>query len=608
MGTRRTKLLGFVAWASTIALVLGVLPPAPVAGSHGVDLANAAPSGWTATAVGSGGNDNCPTSRACDANDSTGRRIDDTCFNADLGRGTHPYCLGTLAYTYTSGVTSFEISSFRVKFQTCQNGDGSTCGGAQLDMVALIIKPRVTGTCATNATEYHYMTQSASPLFDSGEVELDTPMTIGNGAGDNSGLCFWVETVAQNTTQWFVADSMEVYGEGLGPEVVPITDYIFNLRITHPPFMRDVDWQWRDVSWTGTWVVTDSDNDVLETSLDGTMPGNEVVGSHDGFEIHCPLICGEDSYTITINDTGANKIATYVVDGDDDGTLIANVRGPKFATFHVCYNATTDQCLGISSTLWNAQAAGTIQWNYTWEGDPATVTFGHDDPLLSAWFVNPMMAQSVGQTEGNYRATDTTVDETQSSTFNMYIENENGFVWISGSVNFGTGGAVETKPPDGPAGSGDGIRTCNSSNLDLIACRLGQLLDVLGGTVESFVANLWGPSVSAVRSAALTKLPFAYVVMATDGIGAQLALVTAEVENSDDCEGITLNVPLYYGSDPSTPTPTNMPIVVLECAQLEPFMGTSWYQAIRTAMDPALWLLFAWSQFKSLQPRPSLNG
>src|SRR5437773_1959500 len=105
-----------VTLGSTLVLQLVVLPPMP-AGATDTDLVYAAPSGWTASASGT-----CPTSAACDGDDATGLRTDDYCDPLDLGHGgTHYYCLSAVAFTRTSGVTTFDVNSFRALVLTCQN-------------------------------------------------------------------------------------------------------------------------------------------------------------------------------------------------------------------------------------------------------------------------------------------------------------------------------------------------------------------------------------------------------------------------------------------------------------------------------------------------------
>lgn len=583
-----------------VVIVTATVPTSSSLASHGVDLANVAPTGWSAAPEGT----SCPTSLGCDDNDGSGIGTDVFCENRTTHGATRMICNGFIQWTRTSGVTSFELNSFRVLFRTCQGGLPNGCTGDTLDMISLTVERRTGGACSAGSTEYWYGTQAASPIYDTGEVSFDSPVTIVN----NEGLCFNFEMVAANTTQTLCAFSIEAYGEVVGPTVVPITDYLYDLEIRHPPFERIISWSWRDDACGGSWSIVDQDNDVF--GGDFLNCAGEFVGDHESFTIQCPVVCLDDIYTITINDTGRNRIASYEISSTSNGQLLPDILAPVIQTFWACYNATTDQCVALSSTLWTAQAAGTLQVNYTWFGSPADATIGHDDPTQGLFYMAGTPSTLTAQAQGNYRRTFTAVDETLSPVIVLYLENEVGqYAWLSARVDFGSGGQVEVQPGD-PAPDTGVIRDCNQGafDLSLIACRLGQLLDVFGGFVGAVASDVWSPLVAAVRAAALEKLPFAYVVMASDGVGAQLAEVAAEIESSDDCSGVTLNVPLYYGTSPLTPDPTNMPVVILRCEDLEPFMGTTWYQAIRTAIDPALWLLFAWGQFKSLQPKPSLNG
>lgn len=405
--------------------------------------------------------------------------------------------------------------------------------------------------------------------------------------------------------------TLEVYGAE-APEEVLITEYLYNLRLDHPPFERVISWNWAVDDCVGSWDLTNEGDEQLagEAGPGGNCAG-EFVGDHERVVVPCFIVCGDDVYTITVNDVGNNRVAVYEIDSSESGQLIANSTPPVITSYNVCYNATTDQCVGLRPDLWTAQSSGTLQTSYSFTGDPANVTFGHDDPTAGLWFWSGTPDTVDAQVEGYYRRTYTSVDTDLSPTFNIYFENFAAeYAWLAATVNYGTGGTVEVLPADPDPEPGE-IRECSGQgalSLELVACRLGQLYDVLIATFNSAVGNLWGPSIAAMRAAAAEKLPFAYVVLALDGVNDQISRAALEVESTDDCEGVVLTVPLYYGSSNLSASPSPFPITVLNCAGLEPTMGTDWYQAVRTMMDPALWILFGWSQIKALQPKTSLGG
>lgn len=328
-------------WVLCFALFFSLLPTSRAEANHGVDLANAAPTGWTSTILGSGasgGNDNCPTSLGCDASDATGRRVDDHCGSQQVvaARGTHNYCSTGIAFTRTSGVSSFDVSAFRVKVQMCQTGAGSSCGGASLDMIAMVVTGWSGSTC--NGTEYGYYTQSASGTLDTGELEFSGTLPIAVTSG--TGFCFHAEVTAMNTNQWYTLASLEVYADSL---TLPtdIEDYVYGLRLDHPPFQRVISWFWKQDA-TLAWWITDSDDTVLSPA---DQLGNPyTVGAAQSVTIQCPIVCGADTYTLhVLPDSHAED--TYVISSDDSGELIGGQPGDISITgVSGCYNADYEQC------------------------------------------------------------------------------------------------------------------------------------------------------------------------------------------------------------------------------------------------------------------------
>lgn len=607
--TQRT----FAAVALVAIILLGLVPPAPSRASHGTDLAYAAPSGWTATILGTGpagGNDNCPTSGGCDANDATGRRVDDHCGSQIVatGRGTHNYCSSGLAYTRTSGVTEFDLSSFRVVGAMCETGSGSSCGGASLDIVALVITTRENGVCSLN--EVHYHSQAASGSIDTGELNFSGgAVTITDNATDVTGLCFHYEVASMNTVQWQTIATFEVYSDSYE---IPseFEEYVYDLRLDHPPFARVITWAWLK-TWQGTWSVEDSD----ETLLDGGI-GTHTEHTRESTTIQCFPVCGADTYRIDIHEDG-HEAVYYEISSSVNGQVILDAGHAFIAFIEGCYNVTLNGCddatydaaadaLSVSFTL--VPEGGSVDPDRHYDG---TVTIGRWDRASGAdcGFVGSTVTTAVLGLGAHAPQVITSWDETGGyfdASGNQLVL----LVWTSvvddtsSCATVGipmTGGDVGSVNPPVP-GTGPAY---NAPCADLASC-IGREVRNAFESVLGSARDVWSDAIDVAHDAMLEKLPFAYVVLAFDGIGEQLSRASAEVEASDDCEGVTLNVPL--GISGISPTATTMPMVVLTCEQLEPFMGTDWYQAVRTAMDPALWLLYAWSQVRALQPKASLNG
>lgn len=585
-------------------LLLTLVPTSPADAAPGVDILYAAPTGWSSGVAGTGcGSATVPPAGACDANDATGVRADGNDGDGNSSGEAGYWYSYLAAWTRTSGVSSFVVSSMRLLVKTCASGDNA-CTGATLDMDRVIVK-LWTGSCvgAALADESYAATSS----LDTGYFDI-TPTSMSSGYG----LCINVHTAAQNTSQWFMAFSTEAYAEST---VAPadFTDYIAGLHIEHPSFRRTIGWQWIK-TWDGTWSVTDSDDDVLAGGLSGA-----TAGTFGFVSIQCIPLCGADTYTITVHEDGFETV-TYEIDGDDSGYLIAPAGAAIFVYVNGCYNASTDQCHDAAipvggSTHWDTAASGAANVRFKYECNNASQL----DPTCEGGTV------WIGKAE-----TDDFGCGTQNPLFGPITGTSPNTLYEQVMTGWGTVGSMRGivvwrsgTDPDvhacrvfGPMATAGGIEIPRETpqaqlpecDIYSLPCQIGiAIRDALDGGRELWESAV-DEAVGDLHDAAASKLPFAYVVLAFDGISEQIARANASVENSDDCEGVTLNVPLPYGGSNLSASPSPFPINVLRCDQLEPVMGTSWYQAIRTALDPALWLLFAWSQFKALQPKTSLNG
>lgn len=468
------------------------------------------------------------------------------------------------------------------------NGSSWTNAASQLPQQSAYYTDAGSGASATRTFDYTMDegTSGAGCLPACGVLDAHRYWRVGTGSGQ--------------ATAGFRVYSFEL---DEGETTTVFEDYVYGLRVTHPPFQRQISWWWKQ-TWSGDWWVTDSDEDELARGAD------ETINTPDYVTVQCLPICGEDTYTIHVQPNGGSE-ATYEIDGDADGYLIAP-SGTAHITFtQACYNATTDDCPDPLDG-----AADSMYFSFTVER-PGTQTvetditgvmsFGRWDRanVEPCQFVGSPVSSSALSFPATYTQGVSAWDQA-AGYFNPAGTQLVLVKWTS-SIDAGyydckvvgveIAGGVTTTRQDPQTR----IDPCDPID---VACGFGRALDDIFGAAE----DVWSDAVTTAHDGMMEKLPFAYIVLALDGINAQLDRAGLEVEASDDCEGVTLPVPLYYGTSPSTPTPTTVPITVLNCASLEPVMGSTWYQAVRGAMDPALWLLFAWAQLKALQPRTSLNG
>lgn len=435
-----------------------------------------------------------------------------------------------------------------------------------------------------------------------------------------SGTCYQVDLTIFG---YGAGQSVGIYSlEGYtttGPASRPITNYIKNLRASHPPFERTYTWEWIG-GWTGPWDVKNVAGNVL---LSGVGP----VGFSPGFTVHCPVVCGADTYTITINDA-AGFIATYAIDGAADGTLIAQVTVPHVTRAVACYQATSGQCGALGGEwAWGTgfPTVGAVLVNYTFSGD-AGYTYNVKAGQGSLTAPPPAMA-SVGASgtrmPGTYSLFIGAGSITTLNDPHLILTVDNGVGDLSLAVmdlTFSTGGAtvpVVNLPIALP-------ETCGAVDP---ACAIRQIFAVAGEAFRFAVFD----SVYGLRSTMLSRQPFNLIARAYSGVSAQIARAQAATSSTSICDGIPIPIP----APPSLPhtvlpggdtwaIPTVAPFLpasgfgipggtmpsahLLACADLEPWGGTAWWQAFRTMLDPALYLAYAYGWVRKLTPTTTIQG
>lgn len=147
-----------------------------------------------------------------------------------------------------------------------------------------------------------------------------------------------------------------------------------------------------------------------------------------------------------------------------------------------------------------------------------------------------------------------------------------------------------------------------------IASAIGAVFSA-GGEAAGEAAT---SAVSQLRGLALSKQPFNFIARASTGMGAQIGALAAEVSGTTTCPGLVIEMPDlpdttytdWTGSHTvAHPWPSPRPSwAILRCADFEPIVASTWYQAVRAAMDPALFLFYAYAKLRQLTPRPQVAG
>lgn len=586
-----------------------VVPPSPAAGYNGTDLAYTPPTGWSASGSWAGAS---TTQVIRDGDDSsfaeTGLNGGEGCSSQTVHSVTKWTCAGGITYARTSGVATFDLYSFRVKATFCTSGwpTYASCG-AGYDLYAIRVSASTSGlgTCGyTTGTELYYSTLSEVASIDTGQINFGSVVTID----------------AVNVRQICVVIQFEqtsgIGGGGLfytlsnfdDDNTLPtdFDEYIYGLRLDHPPFQRLISFWWAQ-TWDGVWSVTDEDDDVLNGGLSGGSQGEPVYTT-----IQCTPVCGHDTYTVHVHPDGHDE-ATYEIDSDADGYLTPYAGSMVISYLAGCYNVGANDCPDpLDAAADSAGFSFTLTPSLSGRRNDGTVSFGRYDTTQDGCeFVGSPVTTGVITAAGNYTQIVASWDQSAG-----YFSVDGDQLWlvrwdssIDGyshtckvlAVNVT---ASEVTIRETPV---DTVTPCEDG-LEGLACNFGTALREALNAGEEIWHDAVSEAVSRIHDAAMEKLPFAYVVLAVDSITGVLADADLEVESSNNCAGVVLTVPLYYGGSNLSASPSPWPVTVLSCASLEPTMGSSWYQAIRTAMDPALWVLFGWTQFKRLQPKPSLNG
>lgn len=418
---------------------------------------------------------------------------------------------------------------------------------------------------------------------------------------------------------------------------VSINQYCYDMQVGHPAFAWTGSCKFRQAfdgtitftasSSAGSFKVRATGNgqynpSVTITPIGGFGPGTGgAFTAGIDFEQDCYPLCQSATITMDVIDTTHNQTATYAFQRSSDGLVMDPTYVPVFTSYSGCYNVTTNQC-------GNSSAAGTTDIFWTWNcnlpsgtikvmgvdqapncsGSDASVQIG---PLNAATAGFTVTRYSVGtQAVGAYSALGLTTSTTQNRIWIIQLANPAGTTRGSVTLDFTSGGNTDTytKPTSGGTIGSDGGETC--AGLDF-GCALRNFFNVGRRAVIDLVSG----AVNELRDLALTRQPFNWIVRAFDGVSAQLGRAAAAVTTTSTCTGYVMvlptSPPVHYNTPAATFTvqtwPTSVPapsFAVLKCADLEPWGGTTWYQNIRAAMDPAIYLGWGLAQLRTLRRGP----
>jgi len=578
-------------------LISFVLPPAPVAGS-GVDLINNPPTGWSVVARACSGGSCADPANATDANDGT-FAVWNTGPGSGCGGGGAPRtCRAYVQWSRSSGVTTQLVQSFRALW-------GWGAGSA----------PNITSISLEVYDGSSWVTCYTAVAGAAGELLADCPTGL-NLDSTTGGMYARVNfEVPDSSNADLRLYSYEVYGTSQTAPTT-FTDYVYGLRLLHPPFQRVISWFWAK-TWTGAWSISSANDGELVSH-----PGPGSGGTQDGtesFTIQCPVVCTHDTYTVHVQPNGGTD-GTYDIDSDLNGYAIAPTSAAIISYVEGCYNLTASQCAaplagavdvaGVRFTLTTAiagrDATGTVsfgRWDRTQDGCVFVGSYVTTAPLASgATYTQLISAWDQG---------------------GGFFDADGKQLWLVrwNSSRDGYHETCKTLAVDVTTGGGVSVRstpvatTTPCEGLEGLACAVREALAV----AEDALIDRTTDAVEGLRSAALQKQPFNFIVRGYDGVSAQLTRALAAVTTTSTCAGYTMVLPsmppAYYtgfaGATSAPAWPTSVPqpsFTVLRCADFEPLGGTSWWQTIRGAMGTATYLLYAYSQLRRLQPHLALGG
>jgi hypothetical protein len=437
---------------------------------------------------------------------------------------------------------------------------------------------------------------------DTGVITLDTDCDL---SGEGAGIRVRNYSGAHSS---YGLRSLEIYGAPAPDALDDCFDYIEGLEHgTTFGGWHTFFWRFLVDPTSIEYTFKRANGDAMTTGPAAGGPPN-YYGEADDLVIGDAVDNEQAPWLFSITDTARNVECSVSIGDDELGTLIPLLASPVLSGVSGCYSYTGAICPGDYTG-----ATETVVIKYTLGGGRASVTMGPAGIGPCAEDRTPYGPVSLDP--GSYASTALQADpDVDSNVWYVVASNAKGvdcaqvdFAYTPGDPDGGAGVPVQTPDP----ASGPGSETCGLVD---VLCGLRNLFAIAAGAVVTVI----GDALAALRAIAMTKQPFNYIVRAGDGVSAQLARAVESVTSTDDCEGLALVVPWdAWLPEEWRPTGSLGNVIsagsgftwtILKCEDFEPIVSTSWYQAIRTAMDPALYLLFGSLQLKRLVPRAVMSG
>lgn len=616
-----------------VSLLLNLVPLPALADD--VDVAANPPTDWSVAGAYGGSGD---IVQATDEDDATYEGIglnvgESNCSSRTIHSVTKWTCSGAIEFSRTGGPADVTITDFRLLWDACISGQRPTCGTPAYWMYALRLSAHLASDyppsgCSETAGEIYYYafppTTSANGGYDTGVLPLDTPVTI--DISTKNRVCYQI--------QWdyhtgIAADSRlytwELYA-GVTPEAV-IDEWIYGLRLDHPPFTRVISWHWLQ-DHTIAWWVTDSGGTLEPADLLGNPYS---AGDEQRVVIFCPFVCGHETYVLHVVPDGYLE-TTYEIDSDLDGVLIGGSPGLiAIGGVTACYNADFEQC-------GDDQLASTVHLTYAIipsdEPDDVLVEIGSEYLFGPGFDDDAWYSDTV---DGGTHVVDITTDSpypVEGQRLLIVATGPNNArqalitcPWVDGGTcgfvsGGGSGGTTGGTTGGGGGGDGDGIEPCGP--VDPVCAIRNAVGSVLSGIYNLFVpcgmgehedtdeCSSLGEVVTSLLSALSEKWPFAWVLGGAEAIASFYGAIGEVITDWGGEEG-----EWCYDNDLVIGRPTIGDVGATTTLESVEFcLDTAWldegYPAYASSIRPILgggiYILALFQLARHFAPKPVITG
>jgi hypothetical protein len=325
-----------------VSLVLNTVPYP--ANADTADVAANPPTGWSIDHGQVGGGSSI--AYAIDENDTTyesaGLNVGEGgCSSRTIHSVAKWTCSGAIEFARASGIDEISLSDFRLFFDACVSVRPA-CSTPSYWLYAIRLSTGLDSCSDTTGEIYYRLSPTSTDAtwgdgYDTGIVSLDSDPVL-NITTINT-VCYQIQydyhtgiAASEFLYTW------ELYGDVPGDTTVE--EWVYGLRLDHPPFSRVISWHWAQ-SGTIRWWVTDSGGILTPNDLLGSP---YTVDDEQRLVIFCSFICSHETYVLHVEPDGFAE-ATYSIDSDLSGELIGGTPvGIGITGVVACYNADYDQC------------------------------------------------------------------------------------------------------------------------------------------------------------------------------------------------------------------------------------------------------------------------